>query len=186
MSEKEKLQDGGETGREQLPTHESEASRQNLERIQEEAKKPEHDHSIDKIQRSIHKEAISAKEITVGEHRQDSDQPVRGVQKELKADAYRRTIKKVQGRLGFTGRVLSKAIHSNLVEPVSEVSAKTIARPSGILGGGISALAGSGAALYMAKHYGFTYNFTTFLILLSAGFAVGVAVEALIGFIRRR
>src|SRR5690606_18536819 len=154
----EKLHEKLEVGPEQLDLHET--SKQNLERLKEAAETHEHDHSLDKIHESIHKEALSAKEITVGEHRQDADQPIFGVQKELKADAYNRTLQKVRGHLNAPERAFSKVMHHKVVESMSDVSSKTVARPSGILGGGIAALAGSGVVLYMAKHYGFQYNFT--------------------------
>jgi hypothetical protein len=180
----EQLHDKVERNHEQIDLHET--SRHNLERIHKEAENAEHDHSISKIQESIHKEAISAKEITVGEHRTDSGQPYWSEQKELKTDAYSRTIQKIRGRLNPAERILSKTIHNRVIEPVSEFSSKTIGRPSGILGGGIVALVGSAAVLYMAKHYGFRYNFTTFLVLMAAGFAVGLSVDLLIQLVKRK
>lgn len=180
----EQLHDKTEVSHETLDLHE--ASKNNLERLQKAAENAEHDHSIDKIQESIHKEAISAKEITVGEHRQDSDQPFWSEQKELKNDAYARTIQKIRGQLSPAERILSKAIHNRTIETVSEFSSKTVGRPSGILGGGIAALVGSSAVLYMAKHYGFRYNFTTFLVLLVGGFASGLIADLFIQLIKRK
>lgn len=145
-----------------------------------------HDHSLHEIQKSIHKEAVSAKEVTVGEHRKDSHQPTIGLQRELKAEAYEKTIEKVRGHLNPVEHGISKLIHNPVVEPVSELGSKTIARPSGILGGGLAALIGSGIVLYMAKHYGFEYNFTTFLLLLVFGFAAGLIVELLTWLLVRR
>jgi hypothetical protein len=168
---------------EQLDTHET--AKKNLERLKEKAEKADHDHSIDKIQASIHKEALSAKEITVGEHRKDTNQPLLGVQKELKADAYRRTLRKIRGQLSAPQRGLSKVMHHPVMEPINEVGSKTVARPSGLLGGGLAALVGSGTVLYMAKHYGFSYNFTTFIILLSVGFITGVLIEVVMKLARR-
>lgn len=180
----EKLHERVETGHEQPEAHE--AGKHNLERIKKEAETAEHDHNLDKIHESIHKEALSAKEITVGELGEDKSQPTLGVQKELKADAYNRTIRKIRSRLNPAERSLSKVVHNRVVEPVSEISSKTVARPSGILGGGVAALVGSGVVLYMAKHYGFQYNFTLFLLLLAAGFAAGIAIELLAGLARRK
>jgi hypothetical protein len=180
----EKLQNQVEAPRhEQLDTHET--ANKNLERLREKAEKVEHDHSIDKIQASIHKEALSAKEITVGEHRKDSNQPFLGIQKELKADAYRRTLQKIRSQLGAPQRGLSKFMHHPIVESMNELGSKTIARPAGLLGGGLAALVGSGTVLYMAKHYGFSYNFTTFVILLGAGFVAGILIEVLMRLLRR-
>jgi hypothetical protein len=159
----------------------------NLERVKDQAEQGEsHDHSIDKIKASIHKEAVSAREVTVGEHRQDSNAPLVGMQRELKAEAYDKTIQRVRNHLNPVERNLSKVIHHPVVEPISELSSKTLARPSGILGGGIAALVGSGAVLYMAKHYGFRYNLTTFLVLLVGGFACGTLVELIVWLVWQR
>lgn len=169
-------------GHEKLTEHIDlgEVSKKNLERAKAEAAaSEEHDHTIDRLQDSIHAEAISAKEITIGEHRQDSNEPVLGTQRELKRDAYARSLKKIHSELHPAARAFSKLVHHKAVETASEVSGKTIARPSGILGGGIAAFVGSGLLLYLARYYGFEYNFTTFLLLLSVGFVIGLVVELL-------
>lgn len=184
MSKQEKLRERVESGHEQQPDL-HEAAKHNLERLKEEAEGVEHDHSIDKIHESIHKQARSAEDIAVGEHDQDSNQPVLGMQRELKADAYNRTIQKIRSNLNPAEQAMSKVIHHRVIEPVSEFSSKTVARPSGILGSGIVALVGSSVVLYMAKHYGFKYNFTTFLVLLAGGFAVGLLVELLLHALRK-
>lgn len=183
MSEHEKLRDKAETGHEQLDLQET--SKHNLERIKNEAENVEHDHSIDKIHESIHKEAVSGKEVTIGEHAEDNSQPVFGFQRELKADAYQRTIQKVRSKLNPAERSLSTIVHNKFVEPVTELSSKSIARPSGILGSGIVALFGSGVVLYMAKRYGFEYNFSMFLILLAGGFFAGITLELLTKLLTR-
>jgi hypothetical protein len=150
-----------------------------VERTTETSETDPHDHSRDKLQESIHKarsEALHAEEISIGS-RPEASQPVPGMHQALKNDAYAKYMHKIHGHLNPVERSFSKVIHSPIIEPVSEMSAKTIARPSGILGGGIAALVGSGVVLYMAKHYGFEYNFTTFLVLLVSGFAAGLLIE---------
>jgi hypothetical protein len=181
----ETLQHGHEKKTPNIDTQE--ASKRNLERLQELAsKEADHDHSIDKLQASIHAEAVSAREVTLGEHRHDDNQPVLGVQKALKMDAYTRSMQKVRSNLSAPERTLSNIVHHKMVEPVSEFSSKTVARPSGILGGGIVAFVGSGVVLFLARHYGFQYNFTTFLLLLVCGFTAGIAVEYFLRFLHRK
>jgi len=180
----ERLLEKSESGGEQIDLHET--SKRNLERLKATAEKTEHDHNIGKLQESIHKTAISAKEVTVGEREETNSQPVLGAQKALKTDAYRRTIQKVRSHLNPTERTFSKVIHHRLIEPVSEFSSRTVGRPSGILGGGIVALVGSGIVLYMAKHYGFRYNFTIFLLLVVGGFGTSLLLEVAARFLRRR
>lgn len=179
----EKLHEKIESAPEQINLEET--SKHKLERLKEEAASVEHDHSLDKIHESIHKEAISGSEITIGEHQEDASQQMFGVQRELKNDAYRRTMSRVRSHLNPSERLLSKVVHGRVIEPISEASSKTIARPSAILGGGIAALVGSGTVLYMAKHYGFRYNFTTFLLLLATGYITGLLVEGILRLSRR-
>jgi hypothetical protein len=145
----------------------------------------EHDHNLDKIQASIHEKAISGKDITIERHQTDT-QPVLGLQRELKSAAYQKTLLKVQTKLNPAERSLSKVIHQPFIESASDIGSKSVARPSGILGGGVVALIGSGLLLYMAKHYGFEYNYFVFIALFLAGFFVGLGIELLVKAVRRK
>lgn len=146
-----------------------------------------HNHNIDKLQESIHKSATSTSEIDIDQHIQGnpSNQYMPGVQRELKTNAYEQTIGRVRGDLSAAERAFSKLIHNKVIEPFSEAGARSVARPSGILGGGIAALIGSSAVLYMAKYYGFRYNFTVFFLLLGLGFLAGLIAELGLRFIKK-
>lgn len=185
----EKYRHHGEAGKEHLDDlYEAAEPRQDALKPRLEAAEgaEEHNHSIDKLQESIHEAALSTEEISVEQPQHgNSSQPVMGLQRELKRDAYNKTIRKIHSQLAPAERSFSKLIHHRAVEPVSEIGAKTIARPSGILGGGIIALIGSSVVLFMAKHYGFEYNLSIFFILLGMGFVVGLLVE-LVGHLLRR
>lgn len=168
-AEQEHLKDTHETT--SLP---QETLKPNIETVPE-----EHNHTIDKLQESIHEVALSADELSVDQHSHGNapDQPILGVQRELKRDAYTKTMRKVRSNLSPVERSFSNIIHHKALEPISEVGAKTIARPSAILGGGLTALIGSTVVLYLAKRYGFQYNLSIFFILLGAGFLVGLLTE---------
>lgn len=145
----------------------------------------EHDHSLHKLQESIHEQAKmharSKEEVPIEQHGADSQAPSFWQHRqELKDDAYASMLRQTRARLNGPERSLSKMIHQPAVESVSAFTAKTVARPAGILGGGITALVGSGFVLYMSKHYGFEYNFTVFIGLLLAGFIAGVLIELFI------
>lgn len=157
-------------------------SRDNLERLQKAAEQAESEpKNVEHLQDKVEHHAISAKEITVGEHEESaSQQSPLGTQHELKADAYSRTLQKIRKDLSAPERVLSRVIHNPVIENLSNVSGKTVARPSGILGGGIVGILGSSAVLYMAKHYGFQYNFLVFFLLFVGGFALGILAEVLL------
>lgn len=100
-----------------------------------------------------------------------------GMQQALKTTAYERTLLNVQQRLPKPARVFSKIAHNKTVETISNVGAKTVARPSGLLGGSTLAFVGSLVLLYYSKHYGFTYNYAFFFMLFVGGFAVGAIIE---------
>jgi hypothetical protein len=102
------------------------------------------------------------------------------VNKELKDAALHRTLRHLQRELPRTQRLLSKTIHQPAIRRVSAATGQTVARPSGLLGGGLCAFVGSLIYLYLAKHIGFTYNYLLFFVLFVGGFVLGVVLELLI------
>ena len=102
------------------------------------------------------------------------------INNELKSVTFHRELKSIQNKLNPSERILSKAIHQPVIRVVSEAAGKTISRPSGLLGGGIMAFIGTSLYLFIAKHYGFEYNNTVFLVMFSAGFLLGLVLELVI------
>ena len=96
-----------------------------------------------------------------------------------------RTLNRKRKDLPAPQRVLSRVVHTKPVEILSTAGEKTVARPAGILGGGLTALAGSAATLYMAKHYGFRYNLLLFILLFAAGYLVATVLELLVAMVKR-
>ncbi len=86
-------------------------------------------------------------------------------------------LKQIQRKLKTTDRSLSKVIHQPVVRAISETSGKTVARPSGLLGGGLVAFLGTSVYLFMARHIGLDYNYSVFLVLFFGGFAIGLGLE---------
>lgn len=103
-----------------------------------------------------------------------------GTQKHVKEQAYQQTLRATQRKLPKTSRRFSKVVHNDVVNAVSEVGAKTVARPSGLLGGSMVAFFGSVIFLYYARHYGFRYNYLVLFILFALGFAVGALIELIV------
>ena len=99
------------------------------------------------------------------------------VNNELKEMSRERLLQRVQRQLPTSSKMLSKITHQPIVDTLSQVSEKTIARPSGLLGGSIAALFGSITLLYLSKHYGYSYNFLAFAAVFTIGFALGIATE---------
>lgn len=110
----------------------------------------------------------------------DKDLALPGMQQSVKNNAYKRELTKIQSKLPNRSRNFSKVIHNKTVESISNIGAQTAARPSGLLGGSICAFLGSMILYYMARHYGFIYNYLMLFLLFILGFAVGCVLELLV------
>ncbi len=170
---------------EQLPRPESESRHEHRPESVEHQHKVEHqpDH-IEKLEREAQERAKSKKETQVDEtENKPTDHHL--VSSELKTEALQRGLRRVRKHLSPVDKGLSKIVHAPVVDAVSKVGEKTIARPKGILTGSIVALIGSSWVLYSAKHYGFSYNYWIVLILFVGGYAVGLILELVWFAIRR-
>ncbi len=98
----------------------------------------------------------------------------------IKALRMRQSLAKVQTKLRPAERSFSKVVHQPLVQKVSESAAKTVARPSGILGGGLTAFVGCLGYQTLTRYYGLPYNFSFFILFFVGGFALGLMAEYLI------
>ena len=147
----------------------------------------EHAEKLLSIQHEAKEKALSAKEVL--EKHQDQEKPHHEqptfINRELKGMAYKRTLTRTQKSLPAPARAFSKVIHNPAVEAVSEIAAKTVARPSGILAGGIIAVIGSSIFLWAAKHYGYEYNFLLFALLFGGGFMLGLLLELIYRLVRK-
>lgn len=152
----------------------------NLKRAEKEAReagvgKPD----ANELAAKVEQQAVSGKEMGLGE--KDAPQPQEfGAYTEMKGQTYARSLSRIRQRLSTPEKAMSKIMHNKILDTVSNGIGKTAARPSGILGGGIFALIGSSALLYMAKKYGFEYNFLIFFMLIGGGFVLGLIAELLI------
>lgn len=136
-------------------------------------------------EQEIDKLAKSKDEVKVetGNHR--NEQPLY-VNHELKSLALNRTLSRVRRQLSSPNRLLSKVIHQPAVQSISEATAKTVARPTGLLTGSLVALVGSSLALYLARHYGFSYNYLLIFVLFIGGYVAGFVVDLVVWLWRRR
>lgn len=133
--------------------------------------------SAEELAKKVEQHAISGEEMSHGEVADNKHHPVL-VNKQLKDMAYSRAMTRVRKHLSLPSKLLSKAVHSKVLDKPSEVIGKTVARPSGMLGGAIFAAIGSSALLWITKHYGYEYNFLAVILLFGFGLVVGLAVEA--------
>jgi hypothetical protein len=178
----EKLSQHHEQAAESINTSKETAN--NANRLQEAAEhaKGSDKAEVERLRHSIKEKAVSGKEVTVGEKHETTTSST--VTRELKQQSYKKTLQRVRAKLNTPQRAFSKVIHQPVIEKVSVVTAETVARPSGILGGATFAFLGSLALLIIAKQLGFTYNYLAFLGLFVGGFAVGLIVELLYRAVR--
>ena len=170
-----------------LPSPEaSQESEANLKRLQEAAKQDAEitDELVQGLETAAKSEAISAKEVNVTE-KEGSQQSPLGMHRQLKEVAYARSMERVRSTLPKPARAFSKLIHTPAVDAVSEGVGKTMARPSGILAGGLTALIGSIVLVYLTRHYGFSYNYMLFIFLYIGGYCFGLVVELILRAFRR-
>lgn len=145
----------------------------------EQAKQEKANENLAKIHELAKQEAEQSHKVAV-ETTTTDDNNIVGLQHSLKATAYERTLSKARQKLPKLARAFSVVSHNAVVEKVSTVSAQTAARPSGLLGGSISAFLGSVIILYFSRHYGFRYNYLVLFILFIGGFLLGVVLELLV------
>lgn len=145
-----------------------------------------HAEEIEQIRQSIEKHAHTGEKSKA--EKAPTEPSIQHVTKELKSIRYKETMHYVRRHLTPRERKFSSFIHTPAVEKVSEVGAKTVARPSGLLGGGLIAFVGSISVLYIARHYGFEVPNSLFIALFIVGFAVGLLGEFIIASftLRRR
>ncbi len=95
----------------------------------------------------------------------------------LDTQTERTVMNRLRKQLPTYDRVFSHIIHAEPIERVSEVAGSTIARPSGILGAGVTACIGLAFVMIVAKRTGFALSGSEFLILIVAGWCLGLLVE---------
>lgn len=166
---------------------ESRESSKSHETPSESQQSPKHEHNdnIEQIRAKAEKEATNAREVPTDREDKHHRPTEAFVNKELKQMAYERNLQRVRRHLSPAGRRFSKFIHRPVVDSVSEGAAKTVGRPSGLMGAGIVALVGTSVYYYLTKHYGYEYSYTVFLLLLAGGLILGWCLEALYRLIRR-
>ncbi len=136
------------------------------------------------IQKSVESQAISAKEYSRGEDSESKSHPVL-ISKQIKNMTFVRALTRTRKRLSGPERALSKIIHNQTIDKVSEVASKTVARPPALLGGALMAFFGSIALLFVVRRFGYEYNYTIFFLLFSAGYVAGLIGESLLRTFKR-
>lgn len=149
----------------------------NLEKKIEAAEKAEGSQDLEKIRDSIEKTVRKSDEVKIGRDDDQNSAPAPRLDRVVKKNAYKKELQKTRKHLTKPQRAFSKIAHNPVIDSVSEVGAKTVGRPSGLLGGGVVASIGTLILYVMSRYYGFEYNFFVFIALLAIGFLVGILIE---------
>lgn len=183
----ERLKHSGE--QHEAPKHSNEQQEALQKSLEKEAKNATHEHAenLDKIRSEVESQAKTkeASEKHAHGHNKEKEKPV-FINRELKSMAYQRTLRRTRQQLPTLARPFSSLIHQPGVEAVSDFAGKTVARPSGVLMGGITAFVGSSIFLWAAKHYGYEYNFLLFALFFVGGFFAGLLLELVIHLVQRK
>jgi len=167
------------------PEHQVKDAEHIKQRLEHEASKETKEVDVDQLAHQAEKEAKKASEAApVSQESQPDDSHY--VSHTLRKDTLNRTLTQVRKQLSLPGRAFSKVIHQPAIDAISQASSKTIARPSGLLGGSIVAFIGSSAFLWVARHYGFRYNYLLFVLFFAGGFVLGMILELLLFAFRRK
>lgn len=132
----------------------------------------------EEIRRRVEQHAISAKSIDLDEtDNYRPDPKAQFVNSELRAMAYGRMMVRIRKQLPPPRRWFSQLVHFKPLDITAEAVARTVGRPSGFLGAGLLALGGSLAYYYVARRFGYDYQFFVFIFLMMAGFVGGWLTE---------
>lgn len=162
-------------------------SEENYERMRKDAEKAESkSDSIEAIQERIEKAALSKEDIKTNAAETTASESTLRASTELKGAAFRQRLKEIQRNETPLQRTFSKFIHQPAVENVSNAAEGTIARPSGLLFGGLFSVVSSIAILYICRHYGYEYNFLIGIVFFVGGFFLGLIIEGMWRIFRKR
>lgn len=170
--------------------HDSAEHKAHSERIkahhEREAAKETKTVNVAELEQQANQEAQKASEAFPATEERQPDDSGHLVRRELKDETLKRTLKQVRTKLSAPSRAFSRVVHQPAVDAVSQAASKTVARPSGFLGGSILAFVGSSAFLWVARHYGFSYNYLIFVLFFAGGFVIGMFLELLWFAVRRK
>lgn len=135
---------------------------------------------LNEARAAIEKAGTSSKELSDKQsefEKNDDSSDVKWWSKELGLQNLDRTLSSVRHSLSTPEKQLSKFIHKPVVEKISDLGGKTIARPSGILLGGIFSFIGSLGVYLLARHMGGELRYSIFAVTFVLGYILGLMIE---------
>lgn len=144
---------------------------------------------IEKIKHEVAKRAKSSEEISKAHQEQETeDEPIdqsRNIGSQLQTQALKQTLKKARTHLPKSQRVFSKFIHNDKVDKLSDATAATIGRPSGVLFGGVCSFVVSLLVLILSYYLGYEYNYLIGIAGFAGGFILGIILEMALKVVRK-
>lgn len=181
MSERYEHSEAGAEGQEAI-VEAAERSKELLNEAKREASRAESEDAAAKLRESrkaIDEAAESAKDAE--QHSTVEEEPQAATTfwytKEYARQAYSQMMGRTRRQLKRPDRVVSRVIHQPVIEQLSELGEKTIARPSGVLVGSICAFVASLVTYMLARRYGYDMSYAVFLYSLLGGFLLGIVGE---------
>lgn len=133
--------------------------------------------SLEQIRKNIEKAAATKEQIEAVRLEKGAGESVLRASGQLKGIAFKQRMREVQRKEAPATRTFSKVVHQPVVEELSNLAEGTVARPSGLLFGGIVSVISSLVILYISRHYGYEYNFLVGLVGFAGGFVLGLLIE---------
>lgn len=155
-------------------------SRELMALLENEARQSKEDHPgmIEKARDVIEKSAVSKEKTKVDNQESNpNNQSHHYLTKSLKSKQYFKTMESVRQNLRPKEIIASRVIHNSAVESISELSSKTIARPTSVITGSLVALICGVATIVIAKKVGFSLPYSVIIIFYIAGYLVGLLIE---------
>lgn len=148
----------------------------------------EHRDNLNEILTRIETSAKSSAELSshhAPETKTDHRNP-NFVGKQLKENQLKRSLYRIQKELKPYQRPFSRLIHNNAIELLSDTAEKTVARPDGLLVGGLLSFIASIAIFVICRYYGYEYNYFIGLISFPVGFGIGILSGFILKPLRHR
>jgi hypothetical protein len=169
--------EGNEVGNAEAAQERSREIAAEHERNAAEAERKHQENSIEKIQERIEQSARDKEDIKINQQESDDSKAHVPMGKQLRDHASNLSLIKTRKKLSKPDRAFSKVIHQPIVDAVSNAAEGTVARPSGLLVGGLFSLISSLIVLYVCRHYGYEYNFLIGMAAFVGGFCMGLLLE---------
>lgn len=145
-----------------------------------------HAESIDSIRKLIENHAQTGEKTNINNKlKAPAEQSHHYLTKKIKTEQYKKTLHITRQNLRSSEAVFSRFIHKPIVETISEVSVKIIARPVAIISGAIITIIGGLTVFVIAKKIGFTLPFSLIIVLYFSGYLFGLLLEVSARLIKR-